>query len=75
MAGNANKAAALLKDAGVKARATGTKIHSLAMDPDVQAKAKKLLHDGKNVYRVATSPEAKQAYHQVSKMLKKALKK
>lgn len=59
MAEKVNKAAALLKDTKVKAKASGARLYSLAKDPDRQAKAKKLLEDGKKVYRAATSPEAK----------------
>jgi hypothetical protein len=75
MAGKANKAAALLKGTGVKAKASGAKLYSLAKDPDTQTRAKKLLEDGKKMYRAATSPEAKQAYRQAADIIKKARKK
>jgi hypothetical protein len=75
MAKNVNKAAALLKDTRVKARAGGAKLYSLARDPATQAKAKKLIEDGKQMYRAATSPEAKEAYRQAAAIIKKARKK
>lgn len=75
MAKQVGKAAALLKDTKVKAKASGAKLHSLAKDPDTQAKAKKLFEDGKKMYRAATSPEAKRAYRQAAEIIKKARKK
>lgn len=75
MAEKVNKAAALLKDTTVKAKAGGAKLYSLAKDPDTQAKAKKLFEDGKRMYRAATSPEAKEAYRQAAEIIKKARKK
>lgn len=75
MAGKADKAAALLKSGGDKAKAGGTKLYSLAKDPEMQAKAKKLLEDGKRMYRAATSPEAKQAYRHAAEIINKARKK
>jgi hypothetical protein len=75
MAGKADKAAAFLKSGGEKAKAGGAKLYSLAKDPEVQAKAKQLLEDGKKVYRAATSPEAKQAYRQAAQIMNKARKK
>lgn len=71
----ANKAAALLKDTKVKAKANGAKLYSLAKDPAAQAKARKLLADGKKLYLAATSPEAKKAYRQAAEIIKKARKK
>jgi hypothetical protein len=38
MAGKADKAAALFKSGGDKAKAAGTKLYSLANDPEMQAK-------------------------------------
>jgi hypothetical protein len=70
-----DKAAIILKNGGIKARASGAKLYSLATDPEMQAKAKKLVDDGKQVYRAATSPEAKRAYRQAAEIIKKARKK
>ena len=75
MAAKVDKAAALLNDTKVKAKASGAKLYSLAKDPDTQAKAKKLLEDGKKMYRAATSPETKEAYRQAAGLIKKARKK
>ncbi|MCO4239487.1 hypothetical protein NG702_19120 [Pseudarthrobacter sp. MDT3-28] len=75
MAGRADKAAAFLKSGGDKAKAGGSKIYALAKDPEMQAKAMKLLEDGKKMYRAATSPEAKQAYRQAAEIINKARKK
>jgi hypothetical protein len=75
MAGKADRAAAFLKSSGDKAKAGGTKLYSLAKDPEMQAKAKKLLEDGKRMYRAATSPEAKQAYRHAAEIISKARKK
>lgn len=75
MSGKVDKAAAILKSGGAKAKANGAKLYSLAMDPEMQAKARKLVEDGKKVYRAATSPEAKQAYRQAAKIINKARKK
>jgi hypothetical protein len=74
MSGKVDKAAAILKNGGIKARANGAKLYSLATDPEMQAKAKKLVDDGKKVYRAATSPEAKRAYRQAAEIIKKARK-
>jgi hypothetical protein len=74
MAGKADNAAALLKSGGDKAKAGGTKLYSLAKDPEMQAKAMKLLEDGKGMYRAATSPEAKQAYRHAAEIIRKARK-
>lgn len=71
MAGKADKAAALLKNGRAKAKAGGAKLRSLATDPEMQAKAKKLLEDGRRMYRAATSPEAKQAYRHAAEIIKK----
>lgn len=75
MAGKADKAAALFKNGGDKAIAAGTKLYSLAKDPEVQAKATKLLKGGNRMYRAATSPEAKQAYRQAAEFINKTRKK
>lgn len=75
MAEKVNKAAALLKDTKLKAKAGGAKLYALAKDPETQAKAKKLLEDGKKMYRAATSPEAKESYRQAAEIIKKARKK
>ncbi|WP_458113483.1 hypothetical protein M1D88_05045 [Arthrobacter sp. R1-13] len=75
MAEKVNKAAALFKDTKVKAKASGAKVYSYAKDPDTHAKAKKLLEDGKKIYRAATSPEAKEAYRQAAEIIKRARKK
>ena len=40
----------------------------------MQAKARKLVDDGKKVYRAATSPEAKQAFRQAAEIINKARK-
>lgn len=75
MSGKVGKAAAILKNGGATAKAGGAKLYSLATDPEMQAKARKLLGDGKKVYRAATSPEAKQAYRQAAEFMNKARKK
>ena len=75
MAGKADIAAALLKSGGDKVKAGGTRLYSLAKDPEMQAKAMKLLEDGKGMYRAATSPEAKQAYRRAAEIINKARKK
>lgn len=75
MAGKVNKAAALLIDTKHKAQAGGAKLYSFAKDPDTQAKAKKLLEDGKKMYRAATSPEAREAYRKTAEIIKKVRKK
>ncbi len=72
MAGRADKAAALIKDRGHKAKAAASKLYVLAKDPEVQAKAGKLLEDGKKMYRAATSPEAKEAYRKAAEIIRKA---
>lgn len=59
MAEKVNKAAALLKDTKVKAKASGAKLYSLAKDPDTQAKAKKLLEDGKKCIEQPQAPRPK----------------
>lgn len=75
MAGKVDKAAAFLRNGGDKVKAGGTKLYSLAKDPEMQAKGMKLLEDGKRMYRAATSPEAKQAYRHAADIIKKARKK
>jgi hypothetical protein len=75
MSRKVDKAAAFLKNSGAKAKANGAKLYSLATDPEMQAKAKKLVDDGKKVYRAATSPEAKRAYRQAAEIINKARKK
>lgn len=59
---------------GDKAKATVTKLYSLAKDPEMQAIAAKRLEDGKRLYRAATSPEAKQAYRQAAVFINNARK-
>lgn len=75
MSGKVDKAAAMLKNGGAKAKAVGAKLYSVATDPEMQAKTRKLVDDGKKVYRAATSPEAKRAYRQAAEIIKKARKK
>lgn len=74
MAGRADKAAALIKDGGQKAKDAASKVYDLAKDPDVQAKVGKLLEDGKKVYRAATSPEAKEVYRKAAEIINRARK-
>lgn len=68
MTGRGDKAVSLLKNGGAK-------LYSIANDPVVQAKMKKLAQDGQRFYRVATSPEAKHVYRQAAELLRKAQKK
>ncbi|MEV8131491.1 hypothetical protein QMY03_05490 [Arthrobacter sp. KFRI-F3372] len=75
MSGRTDKAVGALKDGGQKAKAAATKLYALAQDPEVQAKAGKLLEDGKKVYRIAISPEAKEAYRKAAEIIYKARKK
>jgi hypothetical protein len=75
MAGKAAKAAAVLKDGGQKAKTASAKLYALAKDPETQAKAEKLLEDGKKIYRAATSPEAKEAYRKAAEVINKMRKK
>ncbi|WCI09627.1 hypothetical protein PJ267_09000 [Arthrobacter sp. OVS8] len=75
MAGNADKAATLLKNGGNKAKAGGAKLYALAKDPEVQAKAAKLLEDGKSMYRAAMSPEAQRAYRQAAEFINRTRRK
>lgn len=75
MSERADKAAGALKDGGQWAKTAATKLYVLAQDPEVQAKAAKLLENGKKVYRAAISPEAKDAYRKAAELLKKARKK
>ncbi|MFX1818446.1 hypothetical protein PV768_01495 [Pseudarthrobacter sp. CC4] len=75
MAGKADKAAAVLKDGGQKAKTAAAKLYALAKDPETQAKAGKLLEDGKKMYRAATSPEAKEAYRKAAEVINKMRKK
>jgi hypothetical protein len=75
MAGKADKAAAFLKNGGDKAKANGARLHSLAMDPEMQAKFKKVVDEGRNLYRAVTSPEAKEAYRHVAEIINKTRKK
>lgn len=75
MAGKADKAAAAMKDVGQKAKAATTRLYALAKDPETQAKAGKLLDDGKKLYRAATSPEAKETYRKVAAVIDKMRKK
>lgn len=75
MSGKADKAAGAVKDGGQRAKAAAAKLYALAQDPEVQAKVGKLLEDGKKMYRVATSPEAKEAYRKAAQFINKARKK
>lgn len=75
MAGRADKAAAAMKGGGQKAKAAASKLYALAKDPETQAKAEKLLDDGKKLYRAATSPEAKEAYRKAAEVINKMRKK
>jgi hypothetical protein len=75
MAARADKAAAAMKDGGQKAKAAAAKLYALAKDPETQAKAGKLLDDGKKLYRAATSPEAKEAYRKAAEVINKMRKK
>ena len=75
MPGNADRATALFKSGGDKAKAAGIKLYSLAKDPKMQAKAAQRLEDGKRMYRAATTPEAKQFYRQVTEFINKTRKK
>lgn len=59
MAGRTDKAAALIKDGGHKAKAAASKLYVLAKDPEVQAKAGKLLEDGKKMYGRQQVPQPK----------------
>lgn len=69
MAGKADKAAAFLKNGGNKAKTNGAKLHSLAMDPEMQARVKKVVGEGRNLYRAVTSPEAREAYRHVAEII------
>jgi hypothetical protein len=75
MSGNVDKAAAMLKTGGAKAKATGSKLRALATDPEVQTMAKKAVAEGKKVYKAATTPEAMQFYRQAAEFIKKTRKK
>lgn len=75
MARRADKAAAAMKDVGQKAKAAGAKLYVLANDPEMQAKAGRLVADGKRTYRAATSPEAKETYRKVVAVIDKMRKK
>ncbi|MDQ0617376.1 hypothetical protein [Arthrobacter globiformis] len=75
MAGKADKAVAVMKDGGQKAKDAAAKLYALAKDPETQAKAGKLLEDGKKMYRAATSPEAKEAYRKAAEVKNKMRKK
>ncbi|MBT2568690.1 hypothetical protein J7I84_19795 [Arthrobacter sp. ISL-85] len=75
MAGKADKAAAAMKDVGQKAKAATTKLYVLAKEPAMQAKAEKLVADGKRIYRAATSPEAKETYRKVAAVIDRMRKK
>ena len=75
MAGKADKAAAVMKDGGQKAKIAAAKLYALAKDPGTQAKAGKLLEDGKKMYRAATSPEAKEAYRKAAEVINTMRKK
>lgn len=75
MSGRAEKATDAMKDGGQRAKAAASKLYALAQDPELQAKAGKLLEDGKKLYRVAISPEAKEAYRRAAEFINKARKK
>ncbi|WP_157366370.1 hypothetical protein [Arthrobacter sp. Soil763] len=75
MSGNAEKAAALLKNSGAKAKAAAGKLRDLATDPEVQAKVKKAADEGKKVYDAVTSPKAMEFYRQAAELIKKTRKK
>lgn len=75
MSGNAEKAAAMLKNSGAKAQAAGCKLRALATDPEVQAKAKKAAIEGKKIYEVVTSPKAMEFYRRAAEVIKKTRKK
>ena len=75
MSGKLDQAAALLKNGGAKAKANGAKLHSLATDPEMQTKLRKIAGEGMRVYRAVTSPEARQAYRQAAQILDKARRK
>lgn len=75
MAGKADKAAAVMKDGGQKAKDAAAKLYAVAKDPEMQAKAGKLIEDGKKLYRAATSPEAKEAYRKAAEVINKMRKK
>lgn len=75
MSGNANKAAAMLKNSGAKAKANGARLQSLATDPEMHAKVRKVVDEGRNLYRAATSPEAKEAYRHAAEIINKLRKK
>lgn len=75
MSEKVDKAAANLKNGGAKAKAGGARLVSLAKDPDMQAKARKVIEEGQNLYRAITSPEAKAAYRHVVEIIDKARKK
>ena len=75
MAGRADQAAAAIRGGGQKAKAAAAKAYALATDPEIQAKAGKLLDDGKKLYRAATSPEAKEVYRQAAEVINKMRKK
>lgn len=75
MAARADKAVAAMKDGGQKAKAAAAKLYALAKDPETQAKAEKLLDDGKKLYRAATSPEAKEAYRKAAEVINRMRKK
>lgn len=75
MSGIGNKAAAVLKNGGAKAKANGDKLYALAKDPVVQARVKGLAEEGKKIYAVVTSTEAKQACRQAADFVRKTRKK
>ena len=75
VAGVSDRAAALLKSGGAKAKSNGDKLYALAKDPEVHAKIRGLAEDGKKVYDFATSPQAKRAYKQALEIIKKARQK
>jgi hypothetical protein len=75
VAGKKDRAAASIKNGGQKAKAAAVKLYAHAKDPEMQAKAVKLLEDGRRMYRAATSPEAKEAYRKAAEVITKVRKK
>ena len=59
MAGKADKAAALIRDGGQKAKAATVKLYILAKDPVMHAKAGELVADGNRVIRQKQAPKSK----------------
>ena len=64
-------AAAILKGAASKVKASGTRIYLYAKDPATRAKVENLVRDGQKIYMTVTSPEAKKAYRVAVRTIKK----